>query len=115
MEGYEQSAALKNPFEFSKAEVEGEGKKLFEIYCGVCHGVNGDGAGVLPETGKYPNPPSYYSDALINKSHGQFYHSVMFGKGMMGSYATQLDHRERWLVLDYVKKLQQDNAPSAAN
>ena len=30
----------------------------------------------------------------------------MYGKGMMGSYATQLNHHERWLVLEYVKGLQ---------
>jgi mono/diheme cytochrome c family protein len=114
-EGYEQSAALKNPFEFTQKEVEGEGKRLYTVNCAICHGDKGDGAGTLPETGKYPNPPSYYADALINKSHGQFYHSLVFGKNMMGSYAIQLDHRERWLVLEYVTKLQKDNTPTAPN
>jgi hypothetical protein len=36
----------------------------------------------------------------------------MYGKNMMGSYATQLDHRERWLVLSYVKSLQNASKPA---
>jgi len=107
--------AITNPFTFTKEEVEGEGKKLFNIYCAICHGEKGDGQGTLPGTGKFPNPPSFYSEALLNKPEGQYYHSVMYGRNMMGSYALQLDHKERWMVLTYVKKLQADNATPAAS
>lgn len=31
---------------------------------------------------------------------------------MMGSYASQLNHRERWLVLCYVKSLQDASKPA---
>ena len=74
--------------------------------CAICHGTEGDGNGHLPSIDKFPQPPSYFGDALANLPEGKMYHSVMYGKGMMGSYASQIDHRERWLVIAYVRSMQ---------
>ena len=113
-EGYIAAATqITNPFTFTKEEIEGTGKHLFTVNCAICHGDKGDGQGHLPVIGKFPNPPSYFSDVILQKPEGQRYHTLMYGKNMMGSYATQLDHRERWLVLSYVKSLQ--DAYKAAN
>lgn len=105
-EGYTASIQNKNPFTFTKEQVDGEGKKLYTVYCSVCHGEAGDGQGHLVQIGKFPPPPTYLSGALLTLPEGQRYHTLMYGKGLMGSYASQLDHKERWLVLDYVKSLQ---------
>jgi mono/diheme cytochrome c family protein len=57
-------------------------------------------------------------EPLLSKPEGQRYHTLMYGKNMMGSYASQLNHRERWLVLSYVRSLQEaflaQNKPSAS-
>ncbi|HQV79150.1 MAG TPA: c-type cytochrome [Chitinophagales bacterium] len=104
---YEKSALLiKNPFNFTKDEVSGEGKHLYKINCDICHGEKGDGQGHLVQINKFPPPPSYLNEPLLSLADGKRYHTVMFGKGMMGSYASQLNHRERWLVLSYVRTLQ---------
>jgi mono/diheme cytochrome c family protein len=113
-EGYEASASLTNPFTFSKEEIEGTGKHLFNVNCAICHGEKGDGQGHLVEINKFPQPPSYFTDDLRSKPDGKRYHTLMYGKGMMGSYASQLNHRERWLVLSYVRALQDANKPAAA-
>ncbi|MEZ5053981.1 MAG: cytochrome c [Chitinophagales bacterium] len=111
---YEKSATLiTNPFNFSKEEISGEGKHLYTINCAICHGDKGDGQGHLPEINKFPPPPSYLNEPLLSLPDGKRYHTVMYGKGMMGSYASQLDHRERWLVLSYVKTLQGKDASAA--
>lgn len=102
-----------NPFQFAEAEITGEGKRLFGIYCAVCHGDKGDGQGHLVQINKFPPPPSYFTDALLAVPEGKRYHTLMYGKGLMGSYATQINHRERWLVLEYVQSLQ--DAYLAAN
>lgn len=108
-ESYEKAATqITNPFTFTPEEISGEGKKLFTVYCAICHGEAGDGAGYLSSIDKFPPAPSYFMEPLLSKPDGQRYHTVMYGKGMMGSYATQLNHRERWLVLSYVKSLQND-------
>jgi len=99
---------LTNPFVFTTDEVNGRGQLLFNRFCAVCHGEQGDGQGHLVNIGKYPPPPSYFTDAILNLPEGKRYHTLMFGKNMMGSYASQLSYKDRWLVLSYVQKMQDD-------
>jgi mono/diheme cytochrome c family protein len=104
---------ITNPFNFSKEEIEGEGKHLYTVNCAICHGDKGDGQGHLVQIDKFPPPPSYLTEPLLSKPEGQRYHTLMYGKNMMGSYASQLNHRERWLVLGYVKALQDAGKPAS--
>jgi mono/diheme cytochrome c family protein len=106
------ASLITNPFVFTKEEIDGEGKYLYTVNCAICHGDKGDGQGYLVEINKFPPPPSYLSEPLLSLPEGQRYHTLMYGKNMMGSYATQLDHRERWLVLSYVKSLQNASKPA---
>jgi len=108
------ATAITDPFVFSKEDIDGLGKHLYTINCAICHGDKGDGQGHLVEINKFPPPPSYFSADLMAKPEGQRYHTLMYGKGLMGSYASQLDHRERWLVLSYVKSLQDASKPAAS-
>ena len=34
------------------------------------------------------------------------YHTLTWGKGLMGSHASQLSQRQRWEVVEYIKVLQ---------
>ena len=107
------ASLITNPFVFTKDEIEGEAKHLYTVNCAICHGDKGDGQGHLVQIDKFPPPPSYLNEPLLSLSDGQRYHTLMYGKNMMGSYASQLNHRERWLVLSYVKSLQDASKPSA--
>jgi len=89
-----------------------EGKRLFDIYCGVCHGQNLDGNGPLYNggNGKFAAAPANFKDAkYLNMPVGQMYAAVKYGKNMMGSYASQLDIHQRWQVIAYIKKVQAEN------
>ena len=35
------------------------------------------------------------------------FHSITYGKGLMGQHASQLNQLERWQIIEYVKLLQQ--------
>ncbi|MBI3510385.1 MAG: c-type cytochrome [Bacteroidetes bacterium] len=87
--------------------VENVGKFLFERNCIYCHGAAGDGQGPLVTSGKYGAvPPNYvqkYNDGILTDGH--IYHVITYGKGNMGSHATQLTPEERWTVIEYVQKL----------
>lgn len=112
---YEKAATeIKNEFVFTEAEIAEHGKKLFTVNCAICHGEKGDGQGHLSQINKFPPAPSYLTEPLLSLPDGKRYHTLMYGKGLMGSYASQLDHRERWLVLAYVKTLQGVAQPTAA-
>lgn len=96
---------------FNEAELK-EGKRLYDIYCGICHGQALDGNGPLYNggNGKFAAAPANFKDGkYLNMSVGQMYAAIKFGKNMMGSYASQLDIKQRWQVIAYIKKMQAEN------
>jgi hypothetical protein len=34
------------------------------------------------------------------------FHSLTYGKNLMGSYASQLDRKQRWMLVKYIRTLQ---------
>lgn len=104
--GYANSAFDKNPIAYSE-EVLKEGKALYEIFCKHCHGEKGEGDGtvVTNSAGKFPPPPAY-GGPLKDLSAGTIFYSITYGKGMMGSHASQLNKEQRWKIVHYVEKLQ---------
>lgn len=109
IEGYEAAGAnLKNPIPATPQVIE-EGKYLFNLYCSHCHGEKGDGQGQLVTAGKFGGVPSYQGQ-LKDLPEGKMYHTLMYGKNMMGSHASQLNRKERWSVVRYVQVLQKGGA-----
>jgi len=89
-----------------------EGGRLFNIYCGICHGTNLDGNGPLyaDGNGKFAAAPAnLMGPNYIKMPVGQMYAAIKFGKNMMGSYASQVDIRQRWQIIAYIKKQQAGN------
>ncbi|MBA3828420.1 MAG: cytochrome c [Taibaiella sp.] len=98
---------------FTEDELK-EGQRLFMIYCAICHGPNMDGQGPLYTSGKFAAMPANFKDAkYLHMPVGQMYAAVKYGKNMMGSYASQLDIKQRWMVLAYLKKVQSENGGEA--
>ena len=101
-EGYEEAKLnLLSPIVVSKENLE-NGKKLYEIYCSVCHGSKGDGQGILMKREVYLGVPSY-ADREITP--GSIYHVLMYGKNAMGSHAGQVNELERWQISQHVMEL----------
>jgi hypothetical protein len=91
-----------------------EAKRLYDIYCGICHGQKLDGQGPLFASGKFASMPANFKDGkYLNMSVGQMYAAVKFGKNAMGSYASQLDVKQRWQVIAYIKKIQAESGGAA--
>lgn len=111
-EGYEQAGLyLKNPIPYSEAEVK-EGEVLYGKFCVHCHGASGAGDGKVSD--KLPGAPPAYSGALKNLPEGKIFHSITYGKGLMGNHASILTQNERWKLVYYVQKLQgpKETAPA---
>ena len=108
---------VKNPFPITDKGLA-VGKELYRINCGICHGDKGDGNGYLVREadpakgiteGLYPvQPANFLDDAFkeLGDSNGRYYHSIMYGKNLMGSYADKLSYEERWNVIHYIRSLQ---------
>lgn len=105
-EGYEAAGMnLHNPLAVAKREQwEKEGEVLYGKFCVHCHGAAGAGDGKVGA--KLPGPPPAYNGALKNLPEGKIFHSITYGKGSMGSHASQLTQEERWKLVYYVQKLQ---------
>ena len=110
-EGYEAaSLAVKNPLEQTEANMA-DGKALFTTFCSPCHGITGQGDGLVVAHG-FPPPPSYSKGqstrggAMKDLTDGKIYHTITYGWNAMGSYASQLAPEERWKVVMYVHHLQ---------
>ncbi|MGX5817915.1 c-type cytochrome [Chitinophaga lutea] len=94
-----------------------EGKRLYDIYCGVCHGTKLDGNGPLYKdgTGPYPAAPAnFLAGKVLGYSEGRIFHVITYGFNAMGSYASQLDQEQRWKVVAYIKSIQGGGAAPAA-
>ena len=84
-----------------------EGKRLYNIYCAICHGEKGEGDGYLVTSEKFPAvPPSYFREDIMVQPPGKILYTTQYGKNMMGSYASQISLEQRCMVVAYIKDLQ---------
>lgn len=75
------------------------GKKMYELTCSACHGVNGDGQGDIVKSGAYSGVPAYKDRAI---TVGSIHYVITNGRNLMGSYAGQLSPADRWRVAMYI-------------
>ena len=101
-EGYEAAKLVsENLLEVNEVNLA-NGKKMYDIYCIVCHGKTGAGDGAMVEREKFLGVPNYKDRDI---TEGSIYHVIMYGRNMMGSHASQLTVQERWQVTMYVQQL----------
>ncbi len=87
------------------------GQERYEIFCTPCHGLQGDGQGMVAMRGM-KHPPSYHQDRLRAEPNGYYFDVVTNGFGAMYGYASQIPPRDRWAIIAYVRALQLSrNAP----
>ncbi len=115
--GYVMSANVKNPLDPAAVDMK-EAERLYLVNCGICHGTKLDGNGPLWKggDGPFPNAPrNLLTDPVVaNMAEGTMFHSVTYGKNTMGSYASQLNTKQRWMVIAYVKMKQGQGKTTAA-
>lgn len=96
--------ALKNPVPLDDKTLK-EGEVLYLRFCSACHGKKGAGNGKVAQHDAI-NPTAFNSAKLSVYTPGQIYHTIMYGQGVMGSYASQLEYEERWKVVHFIQTLQ---------
>ena len=80
------------------------GKKMFDVYCAVCHGAGGFGGSIVAENMGAPRPPSLRTSArCCSVPDGYFFDVATHGTGRMPPYASQLTAEERWAVVAYLE------------
>jgi mono/diheme cytochrome c family protein len=104
--GYAMSASVQNPIDsMTEAEMK-ETARLFNINCAICHGEKGAGNGPIATAGKIGGIANLTLDTYVKMADGTMFHSLTYGKNNMGSYASQLDRKQRWMIVKYIRTLQ---------
>lgn len=99
------------PVEVDKALLE-RGRDRFDIYCAPCHSRTGDGNGMIVQRG-LKQPPSFHIDRLRAQPVGYFYDVISNGFGAMQDYSAQIQPKDRWAVVAYLRTLQLSRNASA--
>lgn len=117
--GYALSANVKNPLPALEATDYLEAARLYLVNCGICHGEKLDGNGPLYNNGDGPfaaKPANLIGDAKYTAMpEGTMFHSATYGIRAMGSYASQLSTKQRWMIIHYIKEKQSATAKPAAD
>jgi mono/diheme cytochrome c family protein len=96
---YDASVADVNPMKMYESNVE-KGKQLYTTFCNHCHGEKGAGDGAIAKKDLISPPANAFT-----KADGQMFYSITYGKGDMGAHASQLNQKERWQIISYIKSM----------
>jgi mono/diheme cytochrome c family protein len=102
-------AELKNPYT-NDPDVLKRGEAVYVKQCAICHGTKGMGDGPLivredGSEGAYKAVPPTYADRLKTLKDGEIFHSITYGKNLMGGYASHVNADDRWKLVCYIKEL----------
>ena len=97
-------------------ELMERGRQRYNIYCAVCHGLAGDGDGLVArravelQQSTWVPPTSLHSPPVREQPVGKLFNTVTHGIRKMPGYASQISTNDRWAVVLYVRALQRSRA-----
>lgn len=103
------------PFPITEQTVR-RGRERYEIFCVVCHGLTGNGDGMIVRRG-FRRAASFNDDRLRQAPVGHYFDAITNGWGAMPSYAAQIPVQDRWAIIAYIRALQlsQQNPQATAS
>ena len=113
------------------------GMERFKISCAICHGESGNGKGVVAaygnggvavdgveeisfDYGAIANIANFYAPQFSDpadkmfRNDGDFFNTITYGKGQMGSYGANITVRDRWAIIAYIRTLQASAAAGSS-
>lgn len=104
------------------ADTMARGEQRFNIYCSPCHGVDGQGMGMVNKRAErvgagatgWMTPSNVTQKVFAEQPHGQLFNTITHGIRTMPGYGSQLDESDRWAVILYLRALQR-SAHSTVN
>lgn len=104
---------LQNPVVADAKSVE-VGRRLFQIYCVACHGAAGKGDGLVGAK-LLLQPYDLTAAQTRDRTDGFIWGYMTLGGAVMPTYANDLSPKERWHVVNYVRKVLQGAKLDAAS
>lgn len=97
------ASKVKNPVAGIAAATK-EGQELFNSQCVICHGPEGLGNGVAGAS-LSPHPANLTADSVQDQTDGAIYWKITTGNPPMASYKNVFSDRQRWDLVNYIRKL----------
>jgi mono/diheme cytochrome c family protein len=101
------------PFPITDETVK-RGRERYNIFCSTCHGLTGNGDGMIVRRG-YRKAANFHEDRLRQAPVGHFFDAITNGWGAMPSYAPQVPVQDRWAIIAYIRALQVAEPKSPQN
>jgi mono/diheme cytochrome c family protein len=92
------------------------GETKFNIYCAVCHGVDGSGMGLVNQRAQqilastWQQPSSLHQEYLYEMPDGKIFNTITNGIRKMPGYGSQIGLDDRWAIVAYVRALQRSRS-----
>jgi mono/diheme cytochrome c family protein len=94
-------------------DVVQRGRDRYNIFCSACHGMTGNGDGMIVRRG-FRRAASFNDDRLRQAPVGHFFDAMTNGWGAMPAYAPQIVVQDRWAIVAYIRALQASQQNTAA-
>jgi mono/diheme cytochrome c family protein len=97
------------------------GKERFGIYCAPCHGLTGEGDGMIArraeslQQGTWVAPTNVTQEHLRQMPVGELFNTITHGVRNMPAYASQIAPADRWAIVLYLRALQRSRAGKVAD
>lgn len=88
------------------------GQQRYNIYCAVCHGVSGEGNGLVSlrafemEQPTWVQPTNLHDPNVTKQPVGRVFNTITNGIRKMPGYGAQITPEDRWAIVLYLKALQ---------
>ncbi len=88
------------------------GRERFGIYCAPCHGLSGNGNGMVNiratalAEGTWTPPTDLRGKQVVERPVGHIFNTITNGIRNMPSYKDQIRPADRWAIVAYVRALQ---------
>jgi mono/diheme cytochrome c family protein len=98
------------------AETMARGKERFDIFCAPCHGLLGQGDGMVNSRaqelaqGTWVPPTDMTQEHLRKMAVGELFNTITNGVRNMPPYGRQIKVEDRWAILMYVRALQRSRS-----
>jgi mono/diheme cytochrome c family protein len=98
------------------AETMARGHQRYDIYCATCHGLSGNGDGMVAKRaealaqGTWVPPTNLHQQYLHEQPVGQLFNSITHGVRNMPAYGHLVPAEDRWAIILYVRALQRSKA-----
>ena len=96
-----QANTINNPVISSQESIK-LSKKLYDQYCGVCHGNRGKGDGVAG-VALQPKPANFTKPIFTQQKDGAIFWKITTGKAPMAAYKGIISDDEIWSIINYIR------------